>query len=606
MTLGDQAGRNNLNTATLTINVIRNQFTPYFINEPYSVVINENSGTLQNIYQVTARDDDAINTFERVTYQVTGDGSAPAFFRVDENTGSIFIRQSLANVAQTDYSLRITAYDNGIPARSNSTTVLITIDRNQNAPFFQPTQYSATIPDNAGLGSEVRQVTALDSDTVAPYNTVKYFLRSSASSEYFFIDEDTGIIYLRQSVALDQNSPSSYTLNVAAYDLGTPSRSAPQDATVFIQVTRNQNTPFFIGTPYIIQVQQTRAVGDVVLTVTANDQDQLSPFGDVTMRLIGDDDGVVYFGFNPLNGEISVNRDLTLDTASFYRLRIEARDGGTPSLSATALVEITVLRNLFDPEFTQQNYEVTIDETQSLGVNIVQLTAEDRDATSPHNVITYTLQGGFQNTLASSYFTVNSATGGVSLLQSLLNDASDTLRYTFFVTIADNGVPNRSGNNQATVIVNVIRNRFPPVFVNTPYNTNVDYTVSTGTSVYQVEATDQDVAPYNVVSYDLIGDDNGPVFFNIEANTGIIRASQNLVTESQTLYVVSSNLLNFTCLTQYAVMDSLKIAGSKLGSDLGEIAALGAKVLSESSLFAKVCIKESPVCKGLSKVKFPL
>lgn len=539
MTLADQAGRVNANTATLTINIIRNQFTPYFINEPYTVVINENFGTLQSIIQVTARDDDAINTFERVSYQVIGDGNAPAFFRVDENNGRIFLTQGLSSISQVEYTLRIMAYDNGVPSRSNSTTVLITVDRNQNAPFFQPTQYSATVPDNAALGSEIVQVTALDSDTVAPYNTVRYVLRSSTSSQYFFINAEDGRIYLSQSVALDQNAPSSYTLTVGAFDLGTPSRSAAQDATIFIQVRRNQNAPFFLNDPYIVQVQQSRAVGEVVLTVTADDNDQVSPFGDVTMKLIGDDDGVVYFGFNPSTGDVSVIRDLTLDTATFYRLRIEARDGGSPSLSATALVEITVLRNLFDPEFTQQNYEITVDETQPLGVQLLQISARDQDVLAPHNQITYSMQNVFGNSLAASYFTVNSGTGAVTLLQSLLNDNADTLQYTFAVTIVDKGVPQRSGNNQANVIVNVIRNRFPPVFINQPYATNVDYTVTTGSSVYQVEAEDADVAPYNVVSYDLIGDDNGPVFFNIEASTGIIRVLQSLAAETQTLYTVS-------------------------------------------------------------------
>ena len=529
----------NVNTATLTINVIRDQFTPYFINQPYAVVINENFGTLSSIISVTARDDDPINTFETVRYQVIGDGNAPAFFRVNENTGQIFLTQSLSSISQVDYTLRVLAFDNGVPTRSNSTTVSITVDRNQNSPFFQPTQYSATIPDNSPLGAEIVQVTALDSDTVAPYNTVKYFLRASTgNSEYFFINEDNGRIYLSQSVALDQNAPSSYTLQVGAFDLGNPSRSA-QDATVFIQVRRNQNAPFFVQDPYIIQIQQSRSVGDVVLTVTAQDNDQVSPFGDVTMTLIGDDEGVLYFGFNAATGDVSIIRDLTLDTSTFYRLRVEARDGGSPSLSATALVEITVLRNLFDPEFTQQNYEITIDETQSLGVQLLQISARDQDALAPHNVITYSMQNTFGNNLAATYFTVNSGTGGITLLQSLLNDNSDTLQYTFGVTIVDNGVPPRSGNTQANVIVNVIRNRFPPIFVQTPYATNVDYSVNQGTSVYQVEAQDADVAPYNVVSYDLIGDDNGPIFFNIEANTGIIRVSQNLASEAQTVYTVS-------------------------------------------------------------------
>lgn len=41
------------------------------------------------------------------------------------------------------------------------------------------------------------------------------------------------------------------------------------------------------------------------------------------------------------------------------------------------------------------------------------------------------------------------------------------------------------------------------------------------------------------MEYDIIGDDNSVVFFNIDRNTGLIRLTQSLFSESQTLYNVS-------------------------------------------------------------------
>ena len=535
MTLADQYGRTNLNTATLTINVIRNQFTPRFLNEPYATTVNENFGQGTSIFTVTAVDDDPNNTFEDVTYSVIGDGNAPAFFGVNQ-FGQINILQSLASNAQVTYSLRILASDNGIPQRSNTTVVLITVDRNQNSPVFSPRIYSASIADYGNLGAEVVQVTATDADTISPYNTVRYALRSTTGSEYFFINEITGMISVARSIALDPSNSPSYSLTVTAFDLGTPSRSAALDASVVIQVQRNQFSPFFINAPYSETIEQTRSVGSLVTQVTADDQDQVSPFGDVTLQLIGDDDGTVYFNFEPSTGRVTVARSLTLDSASFYRLRIEARDGGSPALVATALVEITVLRNLENPVFTETSYVTTIDETQALGETIEQILARDDDVSSPNNEFTFTMNNNF-NTLASQYFQINSATGAITLRQSLLNDVTDTTRFTFTVSLTDNGVPPRSSVGVASVEINVIRNTQAPFFINTPYQTTINYTISSGSQVFLVTAQDNDVFPYNATTFSVIGDDDAPVFFNID-QSGVIRTSQSILSETKTTYLV--------------------------------------------------------------------
>lgn len=523
----------------------RNAFTPQFQNLPYTVQINENFGPTQtqSIFQVTATDADPTNTFEEVRYRVTGDGNAAAFFSVNEFSGRIFITQSVANIAQVTYTLRITAYDNGLPQLSNSTTVTITVDRNQNAPFFQQTSYSADIADNGVLGAEVVQVYASDQDTVAPYNTVRYILRSTSGSEYFFINVETGMIYVARSVALDTNAPTQYILTVGVYDLGVPSRSGTQDANVFISVIRNQFSPVFFNDPYTKDVEQSLSVGSFVLQVTSSDADTVSPFGEVTMRLIGDDAGVAYFNFDPLTGDVTVAQRLTFDAATFYQLRIEARDGGSPARSATALAQITVLRNLFTPEFDQLFYNTTIDETLQPGQTVVQILASDSDATSPHNTITYTLNNNFNN-LASQYFTVNPATGAVTLSQSLLNDNSDTTRFTFSISIRDNGVPSRAILNSASVEVNVIRNIQPPIFISTPYDTEMDYTDNIGTPIFTATARDGDISPYNIVTYDLIGDGDATVFFNIDAGSGVVTLQQIVQQETTTQFRVRTSYVS--------------------------------------------------------------
>ena len=60
-------------------------------------------------------------------------------------------------------------------------------------------------------------------------------------------------------------------MNLRACDNGLPSRCANSTAT--ITVTRNQFPPFFLNEPYTRTIQETFAIGNEVLSLTAQDQD---------------------------------------------------------------------------------------------------------------------------------------------------------------------------------------------------------------------------------------------------------------------------------------------------------------------------------------------
>ena len=97
-------------------------------------------------------------------------------------------------------------------------------------------------------------------------------------------------------------------------------------------------------------------------------------------------------------------------------MRILARDGGSPSHSATAVVVVNVNRNLNAPTFIRQNHTVHIYETQDLGVPIVQVSAVDVDVSAPDNMIVYSV---VDDAASEGYFGVVANTGAVFVRKAL-------------------------------------------------------------------------------------------------------------------------------------------------------------------------------------------
>ena len=56
-----------------------------------------------------------------------------------------------------------------------------------------------------------------------------------------------------------------------------------------------------------------------------------------------------------------------------------AADAGNPPKSASAVVQIEILHNFYEPQFLAFNYTTTILETMPLGQSILRVRAEDID-----------------------------------------------------------------------------------------------------------------------------------------------------------------------------------------------------------------------------------
>ncbi|KAH3873294.1 hypothetical protein DPMN_036526 [Dreissena polymorpha] len=332
-------------------------------------------------------------------------------------------------------------------------------------------------------------------------------------------------------------------MRAQVYDLGKPQLFGPE-VNITIVVQRNNNPPFFINDPYTRTIAENQAVGTLVYDTSASDLDILAPFNTLTYAIIGDDSAPTYFSINSTTGDVFLTNSVQLDTQSQYQLRLLVSDGGIPSRMDSAILTVSVTRNLFSPVINPLNYEATIFEDTFIGEEIVRVLATDQDVRSPHNDIRYEAVGtNSGNTL--TYFGIGSTDGSVFVRRSLTTDNNQQNEFTMFVRAFDLGVPQRSSANQATVRILVLRNRNCPVFANLPTNITISQSQNTQTRIFNVSATDLDAAGrFSTLTYSLVGDDNAAVLFNIDPNNGFIFISNTgLISDRSSVYKESCTCL---------------------------------------------------------------
>ena len=188
--------------------------------------------------------------------------------------------------------------------------------------------------------------------------------------------------------SLDFEQKTKYQLKVKATDKRVAERSA--NVTVNINVT-NVDETLGISGPYTVTIAENHWPVNKVVQVTASDPDNApiifnimgsSPF------LIGQSTGVI-----TVSGII--DREAT---AHSYVLTVKASAG-------IHTVQTTVTIDIFDvndnvPTFSQSEYTANVKENSADGTHVnsaAAVAASDKDATSPNNVFTFSIDSGNTN-----------------------------------------------------------------------------------------------------------------------------------------------------------------------------------------------------------------
>jgi len=331
------------------------------------------------------------------------------------------------------------------------------------------------------------------------------------------------------TAALNFEDVNTYPLTVTVTDDGSPPLS--DSAAVVINVLDVNEAPVIEDAAREIEENSpvNALVGDVV-TGTDVDQGQVLSY----RILAGNEDGI--FGINTCTGQISVKLELLdFETRSTYVLTVEAEDDGSPRLSDTAFVTVSVL-DMNEPP-VMADVAVDVEENSAAGTAVAAMVSTDVDAGQAAAHV-FAITSGNDD----GVFAIDAATGAVTVSDPVLNFEA-LGAYSLGVSVTDNGaLPTRELDQPALsasavlsiTLLDVNENPVVPPATRTVPENSLAATALTGGAV-----VGSDVDAGQTLTYTLTGGD-GIGVFAIDSATGVISVVQEVLDfETKNEYTVS-------------------------------------------------------------------
>lgn len=392
-------------SAAVTVSVTDvNDNPPIFSEERLMANLTEDHPIGSVIATFQASDNDS-GSNAALLYQFVN--STPVPFSIDPLHGDVILIQTLDYEEVAEYEVTVVVSDAGSPPRSAMATLSVFVmDVNDNAPQFSVSEYTAAVPESLVVGSSVTQVRATDADS-GVNAAITYRIAAGNQDGVFTIDEQTGEISLAASLDFEQQ-PLHVIIVSATNDLSV----VPLGATVTVQIAvseTNEHPPIFTQDTYRADLFENEPNGTFVTQLGASDLDS-GPSGEIAFEIV--DGALDIFEVDGSSGVIRTLRSVDRERQTSYTLTVQAIDGGIPSFSATATVEVTVIdRNDNPPRFSITTpYVATLTENAPPGTDVMTtppLMATDVDSVGRNSEVTYAIVGGDPNGL----FAIGSLTG---------------------------------------------------------------------------------------------------------------------------------------------------------------------------------------------------
>uniref|UniRef100_A0A2K5YWP2 Cadherin-23 n=1 Tax=Mandrillus leucophaeus TaxID=9568 RepID=A0A2K5YWP2_MANLE len=502
-----------------------------FSNASYEVAILENLALGTEIVRVQAYSIDNLN---QITYRFDAYTStqAKALFKIDAITGVITV-QGLVDREKGDfYTLTVVADDGGPKVDSTVKVYITVLDENDNSPRFDFISDSAiSIPEDCPVGQRVATVKARDPDAGSNGQVVFSLASGNIAGAFEIVTTNDSIGEVFVARPLDREELDHYILKVVASDRGTPPRK--KDHILQVTILDVNDNPPVIESPfgYNVSVNENVGGGTAVVQVRATDRD--IGINSVLSYYITEGNKDMTFRMDRVSGEIATRpAPPDRERQSFYHLVVTVEDEGTPTLSATTHVYVTIVdENDNAPMFQQPHYEVLLDEgPDTLNTSLITIQALDLDE-GPNGTVTYAIvAGNIINT-----FRIDRHMGVISTAKELDYEISHG-RYTLIVTATDQcPILSRRLTSTTTVLVNVndINDNVPtfPRHYEGPFEVTEG---QPGPRVWTFLAHDRDSGPNGQVEYSIVdGDPLGE--FVISPVEGVLRVRKDVELDRETI-----------------------------------------------------------------------
>ncbi|XP_072120754.1 protocadherin gamma-C5-like [Mobula birostris] len=463
--------------------------------------------------------------------------------RSDKRTLPVLVLQrALDREMMSKHKLTVIAKDGGVPVRSGTVQVTITVkDINDNSPVFPQSVYRISLLESVPQGTLVIRLNATDLDD-GPNGEIIYSFSSHCSAivrEIFGVDSKNGEI--RVKGVLDYERNNAFEINVQAMDKG--SGAIPVHCDIFVDIVDvNDNAPEVELRSLSSAVPEHAPLGTIVALFTAADKDS-GQNGHVQCEIA--DQLPFKLESNRKNYyKMLITHLLDRENISRYDVTITCTDAGNPPLTSkkTMRVEVSDI-NDNTPRFTQPVYIARFMENNIIGASILSVTAFDPDEGENARLLFSIIPMQFQGTPIATLFSINSQSGEIFAQKPF--DYEQLKKLQFQVQVQDSGVPPLASNVSVDIII-LDQNDNAPVIVNPlpDYGSTVTETMlrfaEPGYLVVKVSATDADAGENAHLFYQILQPIHSNLF-TISPDTGevwTIRRITNTDASKQRLVIV--------------------------------------------------------------------
>jgi len=369
-------------------------------------------------------------------YFITG-GNDDATFAMNQTSGAVSLAGRLDYEAQRRFEIEITAQDATAATLSvrKNFTVMVT-DVNDNPPVFEDQLYTASVNEDAPIGTTVMVLNAVDADRVSSSAVVQYFVVGGNGSSTFTVDQSIGTVTLISR--LNYSLATVYSMTVQAINPGTNLTDFTRLSIVVVGI--NWNAPVFQMNQYLFQMPNSSTVvfnGTVVGRVVAVDRDAGSN-GQIEYYLVGDAGN--NYSVDRQSGLIVVSRSLTVPFP-VAQLVVMAKNPGPARIGNFGTCSVVVIGTstggvVLPPVFSQSVYLASVREDVDVGTAVVQVSVVEPTATT----MMYTIE---TSSNVGGVFDINTKTGLIRVAQRL--NRALIAAYNLSVSATINSIPPKTG-----------------------------------------------------------------------------------------------------------------------------------------------------------------
>ncbi|KAG8439026.1 hypothetical protein GDO86_005284 [Hymenochirus boettgeri] len=520
--------------------------------------------------------------------------TAEHFFNVNVENGNLYVAERIDRESVCEMTtVCLMTFEAVVENPLNVFSVEVEIqDINDNPPRFSKTTMNFEITELTHPGTHFVLSNAVDPDIGV--NSLQAYKISE--NEYFKLNEKTskdGRKYpeLVLERPLDREKQSGLEITLTAVDGGNPVKTGTALIKILISDI-NDNAPVFSEELFQVSMIETAPVNSLVIRMNATDEDEgingqiTYSFSHITKH------AQQIFTIDSQNGEIRTQQELDFEITKAYEMTVEAQDGGGLFSHAKLIIYI-VDANDNAPEIILTSVSSSIYEDSLPGTVIALVNIRDVDSGDNGKV-----QCGITDPMR---FEITASSGNYfRLLTTSMLDREEKHEYNITIKAEDKGSPPLSTTKTIRLLILDVNDN-PPVFDQSRYVAYIPENNPSGSSVFQVHASDPDMDDNGKIIYSIINENADSVlsYISINSMSGVLYAQRPFDYEHQREFDMkimsrdngSPSLSSFTTVT-ICITDqndnSPKILYPSIGSEGSAVFEIVPRSSNKGDLVAKV------------------